>query len=119
MADAVVGVGDGGGLTMVVTNQGTAPVRLEVGEVLGELQPASVVLEGGLADGKETEAETHVGAAPSAAGEEQQTEGSPQKITHVAAVQSESRRERGKQLLEALRWKTQTYHKGNWISFGV
>ena len=103
MADAVVGVGDGGGLTMVVTNQGTAPVRLEVGEVLGELQPASVVLEGGLADGKETESETHVGAAPSTAGEEQQTEESPQKITHIVAVQGRSRRERGKQLSEALR----------------
>ena len=94
MADAVVGVGNGGGLTMVVTNQGTAPVRLEVGEVMGELQPASVMLEGGLADGKETEAETHVGAAPSTAREEQQTEESPQKITHVAAVQGRSRRER-------------------------
>ena len=103
MADAVVGVGGGGGLTMVVTNQGTAPVRLDVGEVLGELQPASVVLEGGLADGKETEAETHVRAAPSTAGEEQQMEESPQKITHIAAVQGRSRRERGKQLLEALR----------------
>ena len=77
MVDAVVGVGDGDGLTMVVTNQGTSPVRLEVGEVLGELQPASVVLEGGLADGKETEGETHVGATPSTAGKEQQIEESP------------------------------------------
>ena len=103
MADAVVGVGDGGGLTMVVTNQGTTPVQLEVGEVLGELQPASIVLEGGLADGKETETETHVGAAPSTPSRVQQTEGGPQKITHVAAVQSKSRREREEQLLEALK----------------
>ena len=79
---------------MVVTNQGTAPVRLEVGEVLGELQPASVVLEGGLADGKETEAETHVGAAPSTAGKEQQTEESPQKVTCCSCPGQESERER-------------------------
>ena len=108
MADAVVGVGDGGGLTMVVTNQGTAPVRLEVGEVLGELQPASIVLEGGLADGKETETET----APSTPSRVQQTEGGLQKITHVAAVQSKRRREREEQLLEAWRLENTDLPRG-------
>ena len=88
---------------MVIINQRTAPVRLKVGEVLGELQPASILLEGGLADSKETKVKTHVGAALSTAIGVQQTEQSPPKIAHVAAVQSKSRRERGEQLLEALR----------------
>ena len=43
MADALVEPGDP--MVLVVTNQGTEPVQLEVGDVLGRLQPAVVVEE--------------------------------------------------------------------------
>ena len=43
MADAVVGVGSGGEVTLVIVNHGTSPVRLPEGEVLGRLHPAVVV----------------------------------------------------------------------------
>ena len=43
MADAVVGVGDGKGTTLVISNQGTEPVQLEEGVVLGRLQPVTLL----------------------------------------------------------------------------
>ena len=43
MADAVVGVGSGGEVTLVIVNHGTSPVHLPEGEVLGRLHPAVVV----------------------------------------------------------------------------
>ena len=43
MTDAVVGNGDGGEVVLVVTNLGTEPVHLEVGEVLGGLEPVLAV----------------------------------------------------------------------------
>ena len=43
MADAVVGVGSGGEVTLVIVNHGISPVRLPEGEVLGRLHPAVVV----------------------------------------------------------------------------
>ena len=46
MADAVVGVDDGKGMTLLITNHGTEPVRLESGEVLGSLHPATLVEDG-------------------------------------------------------------------------
>ena len=43
MADAVVGVGDGMGMTLLISSHGSTPARLERGEILGSLQPATVV----------------------------------------------------------------------------
>ena len=43
MADAAVEVGDGGQVTLVIANPGREPVQLEEGEVLGELQPATLL----------------------------------------------------------------------------
>ena len=43
MADAVVGIGDSGAVTLAVFNYSTETVLLEEGEVLGELQEAAVV----------------------------------------------------------------------------
>ena len=43
MADAVVGIGDSGAVTLAVFNCSTETVLLEEGEVLGELQEAAVV----------------------------------------------------------------------------
>ena len=41
--DAVVGVGDGKEMALLITNHGSAPARLERGEILGSLQPATLV----------------------------------------------------------------------------
>ena len=43
MADAVVGIGDGGGMTELVLNRGPGPILLEEGDVLGEIQPATLL----------------------------------------------------------------------------
>lgn len=43
MADAVVGVGGGRNTTLVISNQGTEPVQLEEGVVLGRLQPVTLL----------------------------------------------------------------------------
>ena len=44
MLDAVVGVGDGKEVTLMVANHGVEPVELEIGEKLGSLQPATIDL---------------------------------------------------------------------------
>ena len=43
MADAVVEVGDGNAVNLVVANRSTEPVLLQEGEVLGEIQPATLM----------------------------------------------------------------------------
>ena len=43
MANAVVGVGVGGESTLVVSNPGVAPVRMEEGQVLGQLHPVTLI----------------------------------------------------------------------------
>ena len=43
MADAVVGFGVGGEVTLVMENHGTSPVQLPEGELLGSLHPATIV----------------------------------------------------------------------------
>ena len=48
MADAVVGIGDGGKVTLLVLNRGSGPILLEEGDVLGELQPATLLDTGDL-----------------------------------------------------------------------
>ena len=42
-ADAVVEVGDGDGVNLVIANLSTEPVLLQEGEVLGEIQPAALI----------------------------------------------------------------------------
>lgn len=51
MADAVVEIADSKGMTLLITNHGTEPVTLECGEVLGNLQPATLVEDGDQIDG--------------------------------------------------------------------
>ena len=52
MADAVVAIGEGGEVNLVVANHGREPVHLEKGQVLGEMEPTTV-LESNETIGKE------------------------------------------------------------------
>ena len=94
MADAVVGNGDGGGVVLVVTNLGTEPAHPEVGEVLGGLQPALAVED--LARSTDMRGAEDFHAQGESIGVDVPS------MMQVAAVRSDTARERVKQLLDAL-----------------
>ena len=94
MADAVVGNGYGGGVVLVVTNLGTEPAHLEVGEVLGGLLPALAV--------EDLARPTDMRGAEDFHPKGESIGVDVPSMMQVAAVRTDTGRERVKQLLDAL-----------------
>ena len=88
MADAVVGIGDGGGMTLLVLNRGPGPILLEEGDVLGEIQPATLLDTGDLS------------------AEEEVDHGHQVSLTVAAISSSTSRAKRERELLTLLDLKS-------------
>lgn len=80
MTDAVVGVGVGGQVTLVITKQGLGTVYLDEGETLGRMQPVTLVESSETTRALDHDLEIN---------------------THVAAIEAEEK-EREERLLVAL-----------------